>query len=352
MVTRRYQLVPGGVNWIDDTLRREKLEPVPATYRPSVAVKRRARFYMTAVRYRGGLAWFKASLKSEPRLLRGLRDEISTQQALAAYERRARTSFDSPSWLTGSSRRDRAWLLRRYWIGSYAGDMQNGFGWSPGFVRVVRPERMATVVQEIGRMSTFMRGRLRLPTHHHGWYRLDYQYYRRKILPGLLKHSLNPGWTKRGLLNWEALLDRHRNFLKRHATSFTHGDLYPNNLMLARRGQRHTIVLFDWELVNWTLPTLDAVLVWLLAWQHPLWQTKFRRAFFKQIGGGQPMIRAWNLAQLSLAVRLLAYAFVRLTNGQPQHYPRLPRPSRSRAERMARAMITAVNQASAALWSR
>lgn len=346
---KNYRLIPGALKWIEGVLRQENLGPIPPSFRPDQAARQRKRFYMTPVRYRGGVAWFKASLKAEPRLLRGLRHEMAVQRSLADYGKRSRTSFESPAWLAGSNHPDRAWLLRKYWTGPYGGDMQNDFGWSTKFIRAVKPQRMVDVTSDIGRMSGFMRRRLVVPVHGHNWYRLDYHYYQRVLLPPFLKHRFNPGWTQGDLAAWEKLLNRHRKFLNNQVKFFTHGDFYPNNLMLTGQGKQRTIVVFDWELANWNLPSFDAVLTWVLAWRFPAWQASFRKAYFKRAGNTPARRRAWNLAQFSIGVRLLAYAFVRRTNRQPERFGNLPRRQWKIADRMMRTMVTTINQAVASL---
>lgn len=344
-----YQVIaqaPGRIGIVLNTLR---IRPAGPRLTPEVAIKNQARFYAVPVVTTGGqTAWFKAGLQRSPWLQQSLREEIRVQRAFADYELAHRPDFDSPSYLqSGDDRRGFAWLLRKYWTGQFAGNMDDSFGLTDVFLRQVSPGRMAKVLADVRAMTGFMKRRLKPPVHNLSWYLLDWGYYRQHFFRRWLGHRLNPGWRRHDLDRLENWLRRQRPFIARHTTVFTHGDLYPNNIMI-RRNPR-PVVLFDWELTHLNLPTFDPVMIYLQAWRRPGWQRAFRQVVFRQLGASPATQLAWRLAMVSLATRLTAFCWFRLTNGQPERYPPLPVVHRPTIRRLYRLNLAELTSATAGI---
>ncbi len=307
-----------------------KMRPLDRRYTPEAAARRGSRYYMTpVVDHRQRSVWLKTTLHDTPWLRRSLREEIRVQKTFAAYEARHHPHFDSPSFLAaGDDRRGFIWLVRRYWTGVFAGDMTDRFGLSLMFLRRTSPLTLATVCHDVRAMTGFVRRRMKPDTHAYRWYALDLAYYQKGFFRPLLRHDLNPGWNRDTVDRLTETLANYRSFLTRQAAVFTHGDLYPNNIMF-RPGARRSVVLFDWELSHFNLPTFDPVMVYLHAWRRPTWQRDFRRETLSLLGQSHTATVAWHIALLSLAMRLAGFCFVRLTNRQPDRYPSI-RPSERR----------------------
>ena len=325
----KYKLIPNAVERITGLMARLHLRPLNPKHTVAQAISDHARFYMgPALKENGQIVWFKTSLQDMVWLRRGLREEMRVQKAFADYERTHHPHFDSPSWLAGGDdHRGGLWLMRKYWQDTYAGDMDTTFGLTNAFLRRVSAKAMAKVLADVRAMSGFMSKRLTLDHHRLDWYLLDFHYYRRHFFPQWLKHKLNPGWNKADVSGLEKVLRDHKLFFNRQAKTFTHGDMYPNNIMV--RGGRRPVVLFDWELSHLNLPTFDVVMMYLQAWRQPRWQKAFSDETIRLLGGAEMAKTAWRLSMISLATRLTAFCFLRLTNGQPDRYPPLPRQYRS-----------------------
>ncbi len=340
-----YRLIPGIVPWIESSLAALKLRPLRETDTINEAIGRQARYYMAPmVTAKKTVVWFKASLQQEPHLRRALREEIRVQQLFAAYEKRTSPHFDSPSYIAHHDARGRLWLVRRYWDGMFAGDMTEWFGFSPSFFRAVRPQAMAAIVDDIRGMSAFFRRRSRLEVHGLGWYMLDFHYYEREFLRPMLRRHPTAGWTTDDVDRIAEALLSAKTFFARHANTFTHGDMYPTNIMVRSTGRR-PVVVFDWELAHANIPTFDAVMVYLHAWRNPRWQRQFRLVTEKQLGQGPTTSRAWALATLSLATRLAGFCYIRLNHAQPNRYPRLPASQRPALERAYHIFLREMRQA-------
>ncbi len=346
MPKARYAIIPQAPEWIEQTLAELRIRPLDPKFTPAVAQRKRARFYMTPVLdQRGRLAWFKATLQNSPGLRPGLREEIRVQKTFAEYERRGRPAFDSPSYIAShDNRRGFIWLLRKYWQGLYAGDMDHWFGLNPTFFRRVAPVAMARILGDVRKMTPLIKRRIALPTHDLGWYLLDFHFYRRNFFRPLLSSNLNPGWKLGDIDRLEELLHDHRRFLRRQAVVFSHGDFYPNNIMVRPGGSR-PVVLFDWELSHLNLPTFDAVMLYLHAWRHPVWRERFKRETLDLLGQTASARLSWRLATLSLATRLAGFGFIRLTNSQPDRYPHLPLKQRPVMTRMFRSHLDQLRRA-------
>ena len=345
MSTAAYHLVPRAPERIKETLGLLKVRPSQRHYTPAVAAADKARFYMTPViNERGQRAWFKALLQDTPWLRRGLRDEIAIHRAFGEFERRFKPVFDTPSFIAaGNPRQSWTWLMRKYWIGTFAGDMDDRFGFSDSFLRQVSPLYLAKALDGVRRLGPFLKRRgLRFETHDLGWYLFDFNYYRQHFFTPLLRHRLNPGWTRDDVDRIEHLLIDRRHFFKQHATVFTHGDFYPNNILLRPGGK---VVIFDWELSHWNLPTFDVVMAYLQAWRSPVWQERFRQVSIKMLGQPKITAVAWQLCMISLATRLTAFCFIRLTNGQPERYPRLTSAQRQRLTPLYRNWLNSLQAA-------
>lgn len=318
------QLPSGRAEQIRQLLAGLRVQPLDRRYTPAIAAKRGDRYYMTpVVDARGRSVWLKTTLHDTPWLRHSLREEIHVQKTFAAYERQSRPRFDSPSFIAaGDNRRGFIWLVRKYWDGVFAGDMTDRFGTSFSFLRRVSPIMMANILHDVRAMTGFAQRRMHPDQHAYRWYALDFTYYQKEFYRPFLRHALNRDWNRDTVDRLADALARHRSFLANHATVFTHGDLYPNNIMY-RAGARHPVVVFDWELSHNNLPTFDAVMVYLHAWRDPAWQKSFRDQTFRLLGHPTSTRTAWNLAMVSLGTRLAGFCFIRLTNRQPDHYPRL-----------------------------
>jgi|GEM_PF-1720183 len=341
----RYQVVPGVADRIRATLRDLRLTPIDPSYTPESAMKHRARYYMTPVHTpRRTVVWFKATLQRDAHLRRALREEIRVQKLFVLYERRAHPSFDSPSYIAhGDDRRSFLWLVRRYWEGMFAGDMSEWYGFSPAFFRAVKPAAMAKILGDVRGMSAFMRRRNPLESHQLGWYMLDFHYYEREFLRPMVRNHPAPGWDRGRIDQVAECFLSARKFFNTNARVFTHGDMYPTNIMI-RSTARRPVVLFDWELSHLNLPTFDAVMVYLHAWRQPRWQRAFKAHTISALGDSPTTDRAWRLAMLSLAIRLAGFCYIRLHHLQPDRYPTLRRTDRPILERWYRSLLNEIDQ--------
>lgn len=342
MVKLQYSTLPQVEKKITKVMGELGIQPV----RPSETILRsislKKRFYMLPVRYRGEVAWFKASLEAAPGLTKSLHHEIQIQKAFGDFERQFHPRFDSPSYIDAGGQGSFRWLLRKYWKGGFAGDMSTVFGYRPSVLSRISPQRFAGVLEDVANMSNFMRKRLRVYHHDVSWYLLDFRYYQRNFfISALRKKKLNPGWNPADIRRFSRHFVHAKQILKTSTRYFSHGDLYPNNVMLV--GAKPSMVLFDWELANWNLQPFDSMMVYLLAWQRPDWQKKFRSASARWMGSTATI--EWYLAQLSLATRFAGFAYARLTNTQPERYGPLPTKSRKKILAMYQHMVDQINQA-------
>ena len=330
----KYRLQPNVLQKLYAVMRVLRILPLKKSYSPEIAAQNRSRFFMTPVkRRRGDVAWFKGSLQDSVFLERSLAEEMNVQRGLADFEKRYHPEFDSPSFIAGQDTGHFRWLLRKYWVGAFAGDMDHLFGFSTKFLKVVGPKKMARIMADVRSMTPFMKRRTKFFTHDLSWYLLDFRYYKKHFWPKFFHHRLNPGIRNSDVLAIERELRTHRKFFKQRAKTFSHGDMYPNNIMLRDNGR---VVLFDWELSHLNLPTFDLVMVYLQAWRNPTWQAAFKKESWRLLGNPKQTEVAWRLAMLSLATRLTAFGFLRLTNGQPDRYPPLPRRDLPTMRRMYR----------------
>lgn len=315
-------ITPQRAEQIRHLLAELRVQPLDPGYTPAAAAASGQRYFMTpVVDRRQRSVWLKATLHDTPWLRRSLREEIRVQRAFAAYEAKYHPRFDSPSYIaSGDNRRGFIWLVRKYWTGIFAGDMTDRFGMSFVFLRRVSPVTMAAIYHDVRAMTSFVKRRIDPGVHDYRWYALDLAYYQKTFFRPLLRSPLDAGWNKDTVDRLEATLAQYRSFFGQHGTTFTHGDMYPNNIMF-RPGARHPVVLFDWELSHLNLPTFDPVMVYLQAWRSPRWQAAFKQQTLRLLGQPRVMTTAWNLAQVSLATRLAAFCFIRLTNSQPERYP-------------------------------
>ncbi len=335
-----YHLLPGIVEKIERALAELRVRPADRAATPANFAAKQSRVYMTpVVTRRGTTLWFKSSLQDWPWARTTLREEIRIHRLFAEYEKRGRPCFDSPTLVAGhDDRHGFVWFLRKYWDGLLAGDMNDEFGFSDQFFRRVRPTMMANVLRDVRLMTPFVRALMDPAVHQLRWYMTDWDYYRKTFWRPLLANPTERAWKKTdvdALTGW--LLDQ-RLIIARAARTFTHGDLYPNNIMISP-GTRRPVVLFDWELSHLNLPTFDPVMVYLQAWRRPVWQKIFRAQVLADLGPTPRMIRLWDVAALSLATRLGAFAYHRLTNSLPRRYPRLPTKHRPTLARMSLAMM-------------
>lgn len=340
-----YRVIPHAADRISRVMATLGIAAVDSNYTPATAMSHKSRYYMTPVRTKKrSVVWFKASLQSDPHLRRALREEIRVQKMFDSYERRVRPRFDSPSYIAHhDDHRGFLWLIRKYWDGIFAGDMVDQFGFAPVFFRAVSPRMMADILNDVRRMTSFARSRGPLEAHDCGWYMLDYNYYRREFFSPMLRLHPAPGWDRNMVDRLAELYLQNQRHLHAQAVHFTHGDLYPTNIMI-RPSARRPVVIFDWELAHLNLSTFDPAMIYLHAWRRPAWQKEFHKLIIRSLHDTPATRLSWRITIASLTTRLAGFCFIRLHNLQPDRYPRLPRDQRGTLNRLYRYHLGLLHQ--------
>ncbi|MBI3957080.1 MAG: phosphotransferase [Candidatus Kerfeldbacteria bacterium] len=298
----RYSTIPNAAARLTAIVRRLRLTPKHPSDTIEKWIRDERRYYMPPmVNASGTMVFFKGSLQAASELLPSLENEIQLHDAFRRLRSAPHQVFRVPTLLhSGKERRDLLWYTREYFHGRFAGTMDVDLGYRTDFLRTVTPERFVRSLAKLRRLTPALVRAVDPPVHGSYWYGLDFAFYNRFFRSRLVYRRL----VGNALPVLSDLLARHKNDLNHAARLASHGDLYPNNLMVTSHG---ALGVFDWELLNLNNPAFDLSFALLLAWRNSRWQRRFARLSQPQLHGSR------NVQQLVLAtlcLRFLRHAII------------------------------------------
>lgn len=265
---------------------------------------------------KGEKFFLKARIMKRREVLKQLKHEISVYKSLNKVSKNQKLNFLFPSILKSGKFRNIDWYLRNYREGKLAGEMMKDFGFRKNFLKNFPPKKMAEALISLQKIPAEILG-LKLYKHGGWWYLQDFNYYKQTSLKFFLASPFNQNLlTKKEIKFAENILRNNKNFLDEKASFLTHGDLYPNNILLTPDRE---IVLLDWELMHLNNPSFDICFVWLLSKNDKKWQKDFFNLTVKN--KGEEFEKLFRISLISLSIRFADAYWQGLKKRRHQGYP-------------------------------
>ena len=306
----RYGHLPKVKKKIEGVLKKLKLQPVYKKHTVDKFLRQEKRFYMPPVVHQTSdkKYFFKARLQNTDEVLHTGLKEIRFHKRIKKTAERFRSTVIIPEYeKAGVEKNGFIWFLREYLEGKFAGQMDIDFGYKTFFLKKISPRLMAKAVIRLQKSTSVIKNKVNIGYHGWGWYEADFNYYRNKKS---LQHIL-----AKEILSAEEVLKNQHFLLEKSSKILSHGDLYPNNLLITSENK---LALFDWELVHLNNQAFDPCFIWMLAWRSPSWQKKFFKTICRQQKNKKQFRILWRLVMLSLCFRFIRHCRLATTAGYHQ----------------------------------
>lgn len=307
-VLYHYATLPKVSRQIKTVMRQLGIKEIDSRMNINRSIKNEKRFYMPSVVNQTGQAYFfKARLQNTEEVYRSAINEINFHKRIKPIAHRVRSFFIIPEYVkSGQSSNGFTWFLREYQDGQFAGNMDIDLGYAKSFLNKIKPGHFAKAIIAFQRLTPKITKVLRVPKHGYKWYNIDFQFYLQiKSLRRVFKKELS---------FIEQFYQKESRFINNHSTVLSHGDLYPNNIML---NDKNKLVLFDWEMLNLNNLAFDPAFIYLLAWRDKNWQRLFLKNIYSQQKDKEKFKKLFRICTLSLSLRLLGHA--KITRRQNYH---------------------------------
>ncbi len=238
------------------------------------------RFYTAVCKDEKGRNFFlKVRVLRIRRVVKQLNNEIKIYQFLNKIAKKISLNFLFPSILKKGKFQGLNFYLRDFIEGELAGQVREDFGYKKFFLKKLTPKEMNMAIFSFQRIPKSYTKKLKLHKHGGWWYYQHFLQLKKNFLNFFLKSPFNQKiLTKKEVEKTEKILKKNKKFLDEMANFPTHGDLYPNNIVITRDKK---ILLLDWELFHFNNYYFDPCFVWLLSYKEKKWQKKFFNLMMK-----------------------------------------------------------------------
>jgi len=295
----QYTIIPGVKKQIAATMDHLKIKPCDPKKTVDYFIKQEKRFYMPRVcDKKNNQYFFKARLQDTDEVYRSAHKEIQFHKKIKPFAQQVRKHFIIPEYYdSGKGKNGFIWLKREYQNGSFAGNMDLDLGLTNQFFRKIKPANFAQALIAFQKLTPKVSKALKVPRHGFHWYQTDFQFYKYvRSLQRLYQEEVS---------FVEKFLKSQRSLVNKNANILSHGDLYPNNIMV---NQKNQLVLFDWEMLNLNNAAFDPCFIYLLAWRNRNWQKQFLKSIYQKQKNKKLFKQLWQISLFSLTLRFLGHA--------------------------------------------
>lgn len=232
------------------------------------------RFYYGTCQDKNGKKYFlKVRVMNSREVLRQFKAEVKVYQFLNNISKKYPLEFLFPSILKAGKFEGLDWYLRDFEEGKLAGEMRDDLGYKKFFLEKCSPQRVSKALFSLQKIPKESAKDLKLYIHGGWWYEQDFNHYKRTFLKFFLKSPFNQNLLqKEEILMASKKLKENYEFLDKTALFLTHGDFYPNNLLITNKGK---LLILDWELLHLNNQCFDLCFAWLLSHRDKNWQKEF-----------------------------------------------------------------------------
>lgn len=236
--------------------------------------------------------FFKSSLIDEKECLSNLEKEIYFHKQALNYSSK-KTGF-IPKYIASGKDGKFIWMLREYAPGKEMGELReiNKNLLDKKHIPIILQEVLDTR-ELIERIFSPKNCPLKISktTYAYEFYlrnkdELDYDH-------SYFKKEMKEYETKE--IDFEKILNfyrKHKKLLVDSLTVGVHGDLNPQNLLIASNNK---IYIIDWERIHWDVQPSEIDFLWASAWDNPEWQSELLKQYFEKVKNKEKFKTLWRL---------------------------------------------------------
>lgn len=238
------------------------------------------RFYTAVCKdERGRKTLLKVKAMNSRLVSRQLEWEIKVYHFLDRVSKKHNLNFLFPSILKVGKFQSLDFYLKNFEEGKLAGKVLKDFGYKNFFLKEVSPERIFKAISSLQKIPNTYFKNLKLYKRGGLSYFKNFIYYKKTFFKFFLKSPFNQDIIKKNEIEKaEEILKKNKKFLDETAKFPTHGDLYPNNILITKDQK---LLILDWESFHLDNRFFDPCFVWLLAHKNKKWQKNFLNLIIK-----------------------------------------------------------------------
>lgn len=239
-------------------------------------------------------------LTRETKLYRFLRNNISRHKILI------------PQIITSGKFRNLQWYLREYQEDILAGIMDEDHGYKKGFLKNISPQKVSDAVSAYQSIPLKKLKKIKLRRQGGWWYKFDFDFYQKTFLKKFVSSKLSKNLLARKDIKLiSEIFEKNTKFLDDEAKCLTHGDLYPNNILMI---YSQNISLLDWGISHLNNQAFDPAFIYLSAWRDEKWRNKFLKVCLKRQKDKTKFAKLFQISLMSLTVRFSGHCWRFLEN--------------------------------------
>ncbi|PKL72466.1 hypothetical protein CVV26_01405 [Candidatus Kuenenbacteria bacterium HGW-Kuenenbacteria-1] len=296
----KYSIIPQAKQKINKTLKELGISILDKNFTIKRNIENKKRFFMPICADKQGRKYFfKARFQNTDELLVALKKEIEFNKKITPVISSIEPHFITPGVLkTGEDKDGYVWFCRECYEENFAGTMDIDSGITKDFLNKCSSKSFALELFSLQKETVKIKKIMRLHCHNHHWYMADFGYYcHTKILQKIIPKELKI---------IKELLEKNRILLNRNANYLTHGDFYPNNILLSD----NQLVVIDWELIHLNNQAFDFTFIWMNAFRNHEWQREFFKTYFQKVKDKKKFKKLFKIVALTLCLRFLHHAYI------------------------------------------
>lgn len=296
----QYSTIPQVEQKINKTLEKLGLSIIDKDFTIERDQKNKKRFFMPiCINKRGKKYFFKSRFQDADELLVALKREIEFNEKITPIISSINPHFVTPGIIKkGEDKQGYTWFYRECYEGKFAGAMDTDSGIKIDFLNKYSPQDFALKLFSLQKETLKIKKIIKLHCHNYHWYKADFDYYfHTKILQKLIPKELK---------KISQLLEENKTLLNRNTDFLTHGDFYPNNILLSN----DQLVVIDWELVHLNNQAFDFAFIWLNSFRNPKWQKEFLKTYFQKVKDKTKFKKLFRIVVLTLCLRFLHHTCI------------------------------------------
>ncbi len=268
-------------------------------------LKTKERFFTIVAEKNGKKVILKIRLQNNQYVARDLEREIKLYRLLRNNVSSSKILI--PDVISFGKFHNHEWYLREYQEGVLAGQMDEDHGYKKEFLKNISPQKFSDAVSAYQAIARRKLKNIKLRRQGEWWYKFDFDFYQKTFLKNFLGSELNKkllGKNDITLIN--EIFEKNAKFLDNEAKYLTHGDLYPNNILMV---SSKNISLLDWGVSHLNNQAFDPAFIYLSAWRDEKWRNKFLKICLKRQKDKAKFAKLFQISLISLTVRFSGHCW-------------------------------------------
>ena len=268
-------------------------------------IKNKERFLTAAVRKNGKDFILKIRLQDSQEVVKDLKREL---KILRFLKKKLPNKTAVPATILSGQYQNLQWYLRERQAGKLSGKISSDFGFRKEFFNKVSPFEIIKILNNYQVFDAKKIRGLRLYRHGGWWYQQDFNFYKENFLKSFIINNLLSE-NEINIIN--ELLSENKKILDEEAKYFCHGDLYPDNILVA---DKNKVYFLDWGISNLNNLSFDVAFIYLDAWRNEKWKEKFLKLYTEKQKDKNKFKKLFRISLISLSIRFTVHCWRYLEN--------------------------------------